>query len=95
MPTAALERLRILYDAGRLTRGDLYDRITKLGASPDAAARVFSDPTLLQGLAEWQRSVAGGAHAFGGEWSDADAYRVHPVDPDEFSSDEECDRELP
>lgn len=72
----SLEDLRDLYAAGRLTRGELYTRLTvSRPFDPTKLVWLFrDDPTALSGLLEWLRAVDGGATMFG-------SVGVVPVEP--------------
>jgi hypothetical protein len=62
-----LERLKALYDAGLLTRGDLYARITELPSVDVQEVRRIFGAELVVGLSDWRRAIEGGATIFGGE----------------------------
>lgn len=65
----SLEHLKDLYDAGLLTRGELYARITELlPVDIQKIRRIFgAEPQLVTGLVDWLQAVADGASIFGGE----------------------------
>lgn len=66
-----LEDVESLYDAGLLTRGELYEMILDLEDAPAAEVhqRFGHDPKLIPGLEAWVSDVLSGATAFGGEWT--------------------------